>query len=455
MRLTRVYIENVGGVRKLEIPCDGGLVIVSGANGTGKTSVLNAVRCVIEGGHQPELIGPYGKQATVELHFDNGWKFRREWNQKSYTLKGWSADGGKIDSPAKTIQALFESEYSLNPTGLINADPKDRVSFLHKALPLDFTAEEIARATGEAASRFAPVVRVEELDKIRQGRYEQRTVANVEWRKLKESRDKMAESLPDGDSLTLTWVDTEPGMDGQSKPQSAPIDPLDEVRTLERKLTQARDSLQSALSGWKADLDSLLNQLNREEKEEQEAIRLKYSTLRSDARVAAERLVTEERKPFDEYIERAAGELAAAQERAQQVAKLEGLRDAIRNVDKQMKHAQDEAVRLDNAVKNLDELKRKKLETLPIPGVEVRDGQLYVDGLNFETQLNTARQYLLSAQVAALTMKDFPFMIIDNTEAMDEENRRMFISGLAESGFQCVMAAVEDGKPLSVQTVPA
>jgi hypothetical protein len=297
-------------------------------------------------------------------------------------------------------------------------------------------------------------MRVDRLDDIRQGRYDQRTVANVEWRKLKESRDKMAESLPDGDPLTYTWMETAPGLDGEAKQVPAAVNPLDEVRALERKLSQARESLASAVAGWKADLDSLLGSFNQQEQAELEAVRVKYTQLRAEARAAAEKLIAEERRPFDQYIERAAGELAAAQERAQQVAKLEGLRDAIRGVDRQMQAAQDQALRLDNAVKNLDELKRRKLETLPIAGVEVRDGQIFVDGLNFETQLNTARQYLLSAQIAALTAKEWPFLVVDNIEAMDEANRREFIEGLAASGYQAVVAVVDDpGKPLTVEAV--
>lgn len=453
MKLTSVVIDNVGIIRKLEIPCSGGIIVISGANGTGKTTALRAVQCVIDGGHQPELIGPYGKDATVELTFDNGWRFRRTWNQKGYTLKGWSADGGKIDSPAKTLQELFESDYSLNPTGLIEAKPADRVAFLHKAMPMEFTAEEVSRATGEPATRFQPVMRVDGLDRVREGRYEQRTVANVQLRKLKESRDKMAESLPDGDPLTRTWIETAEGIDGQGKPVPDAVNPLDEVRTLDKKLQQATESLHLALVSWKADLDNMLAEFNQKEQAEMEAIRVKYANLRREARSASERITAEERKPFDNYIAQVAGELAAAQERAQHIARLEGLRDAIRGVDREMQAAQDEAVRLDNAVKNLDELKRRKLETLPIPDVEVRDGQIYYEGKNFETQLNTAKQYLLSTQIAALTLDKFPFLIVDNTEAMDEQNRREYIEGLKECGFQAMLAAVEDESPLVVAVV--
>ena len=453
MKLTRVYIENVGIIRKMEIPCNGGIIVVSGANGTGKTTVCRAVQCVIDGGHQTDLIGPYGAKATVELEFDNGWNFRRDWTQKGYTLKGWSADGGKIDSPAKTLQELFESDYSLNPTGLIDANPQDRVAFLHKAMPMEFTAEEVARATGEPASRFQPVMRVDGLDRVREGRYEQRTVANVQLRKLKESRDKMAESLPDGDPLTQTWIETAEGIDGHGKPVPDPVNPLDDVRTLETKLWQAKETLQRAIDGWRNDLQAVLDKLTAEETAELDAVRKRYDTDRTKARTAFDKLVSTERKPFDYYVAQCAGELAVAQERAQHVAKLEGLRDAIRGVDRQMQAAQDDAVRLDNAVKNLDELKRRKLETLPIPGVEVKDGQIYYEGKNFDTQLNTAKQYLLSTQIAALTLDKFPFLIVDNTEAMDEQNRREYIEGLKECGFQAMLAAVEDEAALSVTVV--
>ena len=451
MTLTTVDLQNVGIIRKLTITCNGGVVVVSGANGTGKSTVLTAIRTIFSGGSAPELIGPYANEYLIELVFSNGWRFRRTENKKGYTLKGWSADGGKIDSPAKTLQELFDSDYSLSPTGLIDAKPADRVAFLHKAMPLLFSDAEVANAVGPDVHRGGGPFNVDQLDRLRDGYYEERRLANVEHRKLKESRDKMAEALPDNDPLTRTWVETAEGIDGQGKPVPAPVNPLDEVAALQKKLGQAQDSLHQALNGWKGDLDKGLATLAQEENAALDKVRAEFNALRERARAMHAEHVATQRPAFDEYIRGVSGQLAAAQERAQQIAKLEGLRDAIRGVDRQMQAAQDRAVGLDNAVKNLDELKRKKLEKLPIPGVEVRNGQIFVDGLEFETQVNTARKYLLSAQLAALTMKDLPFLIMDNIEAMDEENRRYLIEGLAEGGFQCIVAAVEDDKPLTVE----
>lgn len=454
MKLVRACIENVGLISKLDIPCNGGIVVVTGKNGSGKTTVLRAIKSVFEGGHQPDLIGPHAPQAVVELEFDNGARYRREWSKAKFTLKGWSRDGGRIDSPAKTLQALFDSEFSWNPTGLIDAKPSERVEFLHKAMPLVFTRGEVAEATGDPAAYFDETMDVDRLSKIRDGRYDKRREANVEWDRLKKTRETMVSTLPDGDPLRFTWMDTAPGIDGQAKPVPEPVNPLDEVRRLEKGLQEARETLQRALDEWRGSYDQIVGGINAEEQAELEAVRKKYDDKRASAQRSYEQLIAVERKPFDGYIERAAGDLAAAQERAQQQAKLEGVRESIRQLDEQITKAQAEAVRLDNAVKNLDELKRKKLETLPIPGVEVRDGRIYVDGLDFETQVNTARQYLLSTQIAALTLgEDFQFLVVDNTEAMDETNRRLYIEGLRESGFQAVLAAVDDEKPLTVEVV--
>jgi DNA repair ATPase RecN len=453
MKLTRVLIENVGVIRSLLIPCDGGIVIVQGRNGSGKTTVLRAIQSVFEGGHQPDLIGPHSEKATVELTFDTGWRFVRTWTAKKFELKGWSADGGRIDSPAKTLQALFDSDFSLNPTGLIDAAPKDRVAFLHRAMPLTFSAAEIAEATSEPASRFAGTLKIEELDRIRMGRYDSRRDANVEWDRLKKTREHMVSTLPDGDPLRFTWMETAEGIDGQAVAVPEPVNPLDEVRTLETKLLQARESLANATAGWAEEYRRQLGASKTEMEAEIDAIREKYAKRAEAARAVYEAEVADMRKPFDAYIERYAGELAAAQERAQQQAKLEGIRDSIRALDGQIKAAQERSIALDNAVKGLDDLKRRKLETLPIEGVEVREGQIYVNGLNFDTQLNTAKQYLLSTQIAALTMDEFPFLIVDNAEAMDEGNRREYIEGLRACGYQAVIAAVDDEKPLTVEVV--
>jgi energy-coupling factor transporter ATP-binding protein EcfA2 len=452
VKLTRAYIENVGLVGKLEIPCNGDIVVVSGRNGSGKTTVLRAIQSVFQGGHQPDLIGPAGPQAVVELDFDNGWKFRREWSKKKYDLKGRSADGRKLT--VTDLQAFVDSDFSLNPTGLIDAPAKERVEFLHRAMPLSFTRDEVAKACGEPASRFAETIKIDDLDRIREGRYDSRREKNVEWDRLKKTRETMVAALPDGDPLRFTWMDKAEGLDGQAVAVPDPVDPLVAVRDLETKLQQARKSLLDAVESWRSVFEETVAGINAEEQAELDAVRKRFEEQRNKAREAYERIAASERKPFDDYIERMAGELAAAQERAQQQARLEGVRDEIRKLDTDIVRVQDEAVRLDNAVKALDELKRQKLDKLPIEGVEVRGGQIFYEGKNFDTQLNTAKQYLLSTQVAALTRGEFPFMIVDNCEALVGDERREYIEGLAASGFQVVAAFAEEDKPLTIETVP-
>jgi energy-coupling factor transporter ATP-binding protein EcfA2 len=474
MKINRISLTNVGIVRDLNIDCSDGVVLVTGANATGKSTICRAFDVMFEGGNNADLIGPNGDEYLIRMEFDNGEKYERVESRNGYTLKGWYPDGGTIKSPATTLKELLP-RLSRKPTALVDVPDKDRVKFLHEAMPLDFTRDEVAAATKEPPSLFPATMDVNRLNSIRQGRYESRTKANAEWSALKATRRKWAESLPDGEPLKSSWTERADGPDGAAVQIPAPSDPMADVRKAEHDLECARVDLREALGKWEkvyrdeiyasgVAIQATLAEQTAARDAEIKAIEARYAAMADDTRKAHQEkresieadyqtFLANSRGPLDAAVEKAAGELAAAQERAAASAKLQGVRESIVDLDKEIVTAQEEAVRLDEAVKNLDELKRQKLETLPIQGVEVRDGQIFYNGLNFATQVNTAQQWILSCQVAALTLGDLKLMILDNTEALDEENRRAFIDGMKDAGIQVVMAAVHDGAPLEVATV--
>src|SRR5438270_7793157 len=72
MKLEKVQIESIGGIEYLEFPTSAALIEVTGDNGVGKSSVLNAIRCVVEGGHDPALLRLGAKKGVVRLLLDDG-----------------------------------------------------------------------------------------------------------------------------------------------------------------------------------------------------------------------------------------------------------------------------------------------------------------------------------------------------------------------------------------------
>jgi hypothetical protein len=489
VRLDSIHLQNAGLIADLTIdltPRDGSagcVVMLRGKNGTGKTTIIRAIQTMFDGGSFPDLIGPNGDEYSVEIRFDNGDRFIRTENAKGYTLKGWNADGSVIKSPAKTLQQLA-SGLALEPTGLVDAPPKDRVKFLQDAMPLTFTRGDLVRAgcgscegcaAGEPLDRsgkwhgskpctatgLRPVYDLPAFTSFRDGKYSRRREVNVEAKDLHATRRHVAQALPEGDVLRTART-------GSGEANAAPAEPTarEEARDAEAALETMRKGLQDALESWRHDFIVLKNEILDEERVEIEQARVEFEAkcdrireAKSKEQTALEakyhELVAEQRKPFDSQIEHLTSVLGAAREKLEQLNRLEGVRQSLASLDEKITAKDEEAITLDEQVKALDQLKIEKLNSQPIPGVEIRDGEIYWRGLKFQTQVNLARQYTLSFQVAALSIPEdgLPFFLFDKAESIVGADRAELIDGLKEAGFTVLMAdADEQAEQLEVVT---
>jgi hypothetical protein len=432
MRYTEARFFNVGGIRRAAIP-GSPVVLISGANGTGKTSLIDGFSLVFDGGHHPELIGPYDDKAIVEIDFDNGWKFRRTTTLKEYKLEGWSDDGVPIRKPAETLKKLI-SGLALNPTGLVDAPDKDRVKFLQNALPLEFTAEEIAAALGKHGQDVtlppAPLD-ADGFNQYRDGYFGKRTDLNRKLRDKEGTRNTLVRSLPPEDDTDWT--------------------------AKAKELHAERDRLNKTLASNTIEAQKLQNaEIDRLKTDAQTKIDAIHAALQSDIEAVKEEVkgqVAERAQPLIDQLAGIVMEAGTAEERARQQQRAAGVRDSIARVDRDAKEMSIEANRLDFVIEKLDALKKEKLNALPIPGIEIRDGRIFYNGLSFDTQLNTAAQYVLSFRVAALTLGDLQLMLFDKAESLVGETRAEFIEGIKEAGFQVIMTEAVADRPLEITAV--
>ena len=94
------------------------------------------------------------------------------------------------------------------------------------------------------------------------------------------------------------------------------------------------------------------------------------------------------------------------------------------------------------AAKELEKLKKSKLEESFIPGLELReDGRLYVDGIVWHKQ-NQATRYIKSIEIVVQGAGEVPFIVCDKGESLDVDSRAMFRSAVEKSGLQVILFSV-------------
>lgn len=165
--ITELYAENIKRIRAVRIRPggEGPVVTVSGANGSGKSSVLDAIVYALCGkaAIDPEPIRTGEKAAVIRLDLGSVIVTRRftekEGRQES-TLLVESADGARFPSPQKMLDDLLGSSTLLfDPVAFERMDAKARLLELRKVAPVDPEADRLDNVARVAFERRTTVNR--------------------------------------------------------------------------------------------------------------------------------------------------------------------------------------------------------------------------------------------------------------------------------------------------------
>lgn len=422
-RLKSVSIKNIKGIESLTLEA-GAVTVIAGENGAGKSSVLDAVSSVFEGGHDSALIRHGADKAEVVLTLDDGVTLRKKITQKDSTLEVRTEDGGVVKAPANYVKRLADS-FAFDPIGLLDAKPKERAAWLLKHGGITFSASEVNEAVGVPVARQS--IDLEKLDSIRLGKYTERTEANRTLRDLDGSiREQRAMLPPDGET---DWV-------------------------------EAQELIEAALSGRRAALEAVRTEVHSAEHAEIEATKAKAQELIDEIRQKlaegvqainqkADALLASESETINAEIANLSAELAAARAKAEEQQRAAGVRAVIERNERRYKEYLTLEGALSRTIKALDELKLSKLAEIPIPGLDIKDGDILIDGVPFD-HLNTQSQMYTVIRAAKLALGELPLMVIDRAESLDDERFAELSEAVAAAGLQMIAARVDTG-PLRVE----
>lgn len=145
MRVIQLKAENVLRLRAVEITPSGDVVKITGANGNGKTSVLDSIWLCLDqrrvGAEVPIHRG--AKKATIKLNLGEI-KVERTITPSGGELKVFLADGTKVTSPQKFLDGLI-GELSFDPLAFERMKPVEQFEQLRHMASVDIDFGEIAR----------------------------------------------------------------------------------------------------------------------------------------------------------------------------------------------------------------------------------------------------------------------------------------------------------------------
>lgn len=432
MHIARLKIQNILGITELELTPEG-FNEITGPNGTGKTSVLEAIKAAISGGNDATLLRKGADKGEIVLVLDDDTEVRKKVTAKSSTTDV-IRDGKKVPSPGNFIKDLTDM-LSVNPVDFLRAPKKDRVKVLLEAMPLVADAAHLTKISGIPVADQPNTHALQVIKAVHQQVYDDRTGTNRAVKEKDATINQLRLALPE---------EAAGGVDGSEEELIARIAAADSVKEaeLERirtKLDGIKKDNQSKVDAIRAETQAKIDKIKAEAQAEVDSIlaeERRIEGLAAGQREKAIKIHTDTVSPIGET-------LASIRMNRSNIAKRAQALDTIQKLEKELEDLKQDAANQTNALEDIEAYKQQLLQGLPIPGVEIIDGEIYRDGVQFD-RLNTAQQVEIAVEIAILRAGELKLACVDGLELLDTKTFEAFRERALESGLQLFVTRVSD-----------
>lgn len=473
MKITKIVIKNLFGIS--EHQADGKSVELIGKNGTGKSSVLDAIKYALTNSSDREYIIKNGEnEGEIFIETDTGLSIDRKARTAMTDYKSVKQNGNTVNSPEAFLKTLF-TPLQLSPMEFIAMDKKTQNATILNMIQYDWNLETIKGWFGE----LPPDVNYEQnilavLNDIQaeNGPYYMRR-RDID----RDIRAKRAIVADIGDSLPMDYD----GAAWEKANLSELYTEIEKIRkeneTIE-KAKRLRDSFDGKIRQFQADKEIAIAALDREMAATEKDIEAELSSLKERIKALEEKKAglsttkadrmkvieseykekvaayDSERNSYAEYADKETQPVDELLARASETEKMKG----HINEWKRMLSIQEDIEELLKQSKSLTdkiELARSLpgtiLETaaIPIEGLSVKDGIPLINGLPV-SNLSEGEKLDLCVDVAIQNPEGLQIILIDGIEKLSEENRTRLYNKCRAKGLQFISTRTTDDNALTV-----
>jgi len=145
LKIVELRAENVKRLEAVEIRPDGELVVIAGSNGSGKSSLLDAIFWALAGTSEvdPMPIRKGAQRATIRLDMGE-LVVERRFTPKGSELRVENPDGAVYRSPQTMLDAML-GELAFDPLDFARRPPAEQVKLLRKAVASEVDFDDLER----------------------------------------------------------------------------------------------------------------------------------------------------------------------------------------------------------------------------------------------------------------------------------------------------------------------
>lgn len=432
MWITEIYTRNIAKLPDMNTGL-GAVIMVSGGNGKGKTTFTRTLPLAFKKGHHGRMLRASARQGEVRLTLSDGGKVEVKITEKE-TNSRWVTPDGRQETAKKQIQALAKV-VAFNPLQFLEMDPPKREETLREILPMEFKRSEIDQAIGEITTLKGDLD-LAGFDQFLAAREADRTAANAARDNLEGTLNTFQEGLgvDDGEDWLGLYDKTRATLTEKRQLLNQKTSAAE--RLLQETISDLRTATEQRITAYAAEqrrlldleLDSVKSTHDKQVKE-----------LTSNLQAEIENLVRDEV---------AQGAKAVAKQKAA------GLREKVAEIEGNLKAAAVKATKAQRVVDNLRELRRKRMdEAIDVPGIELRGGQILVNGLDLDTEINTAEQYRVLLEIFARAAGYVSFIVLDRCESLEPQKLKWITDGAKALGLQVFLTKMVPAAPLTVENL--
>jgi DNA repair exonuclease SbcCD ATPase subunit len=450
MKIAKISISNIMGITELEFVPGGTFNEIAGRNGKGKSSILAAIKTVIEGGHDATLIRKGEEKGEVVLLMDDDTRIR-----KTITYKGVNVtvekNGVKAEKPQSMIDALV-NVLSTNPIDFLRAPPKMRVNVLLESIPMTADEERLAEIVGFKPKVAANAHALTAIDAVYTAVFDDRTGTNRAAKEKRNTISQLDAAIPTGEDGEVVTGDID-----ELLAQQASVDKKrdDEITRIDTKLAafatsseQKRDSIRT---GYQTEIDVYkvqIEELNALINSKRESMAADLETERAaHAEIVGKANKQKDKARNTHVTDRApiAAAISGIQQNQEAAARARVTRDTIATMTTEAEALESDALAQTASLEALQAYKSELLDQLPIDGLQVIDGKILRNGIIFD-RLNAGQQVEIAVEIAKLRAGKLGVICVDGIELLDSEHFRALQEQMEGSGLQMFVGRTTDNE---------
>ncbi len=473
MKIVKIKIKNLFGIK--EYQADGKSVELIGKNGSGKTSVIDAIRYALTNKSDREYIVRNGEtEGEIIIETDTGLRINRKSRTQQADYKSIKRNGVEVPSPESFLKDIF-TPLQLNPVEFMSMDKKQQNATILDMIEYPWTLQTIKEWFGEIVPDIdyeQNILQVLNDIQSEKGYYFQtRQDINRDVRNKKAFIEEIAETLPEGyqaekwERANLSEIYTQIERIRKENETIEKAKALMENRN--NKVRKFEADKEIAIAALTREIDFRSNQIDKDILQLEERIKALRTekagleTKRSDKLSVIENEYKANIAKYDaeveEYRQYADMETKDYSELQEQASLTEKMKSHINeyhrmvNLQSEAESLQAQSEELTRKIEKARTLPGEILETatIPIKGLSVKDGIPLINGLPI-SNLSDGEKLDLCIDVALQKPNGLQIILIDGVEKLSTELRNKLYAKCKDKGLQFIATRTTDDEDLTV-----